>query len=323
MVHAGLCARVSRSRISFVLAALAATSWCMAATAANNTSAPHWDDPVHISGSPAASVTAGQEFAFQPTASDSEDRTLTFAIEHKPSWASFDTKSGELSGKPAAANVGKYADIVIAASDGRHWARLPAFAITVVAGSTPAASAAPTISGTPATTDVAGTAYSFEPTATGPSGDTLSFSVQNKPSWASFSIATGLLSGTPASTQTGTYANIVVSVSDGKASAALPAFSIVVNPPASTPQPATGSAVVNWTPPTSNTNGTPLTNLAGIRIYYGSSAANLSQSVQLAATQTTTTISNLASGTWYFAGAVFTSTGAQSSMSSVVSASVP
>jgi hypothetical protein len=111
-------------------------------------------------------------------------------------------------------------------------------------------------------------------------------------------------------------------VSDGKSSAALKAFSIVVQPPTST-QPATGSAVVNWTPPTANTNGTPLTGLAGIRIYYGTNASNLTQSVQLAATQTSTTISNLASGTWYFAGEVFTTSGAQSAMSNVVSASIP
>jgi putative Ig domain-containing protein len=323
MVQAGLRAR-SLSRTSIVLAAIAATSWCTASMAATADSADvEHHDHLSISGSPATSVTVGQTFAFTPTATDSDSRKLTFAIEHKPAWASFNTATGELSGKPAAASVGKYADIVIEASDGWRRAHLRAFTITVGAGAAPVTSvAAPTITGTPATTDVAGTAYSFQPTASGPSGDTLSFSVQNKPSWANFSIATGLLSGTPSSTQTGNYSNIVVSVSDGKSSAALPAFAIVVSPPAGVTT-STGNAVVNWTPPTTNTNGTPLTNLAGIRIYYGTSAANLTQSVQLAATQTSATISNLAAGTWYFAGAVFTSSGAQSAMSSIVSASVP
>jgi Putative Ig domain/Fibronectin type III domain len=323
MVHAGLRARQSVRCISIVLAAAAGIAWCasgMAATSEERDIARH--DHVRITGSPAADVTVNQQFAFQPHASDSAGRKLTFEIQNKPAWASFSSTTGELSGKPAAANVGKYSDIVIGATDGSHSAHLPAFAITVVAAAT-SSTPAPTISGTPSTSDVAGTAYSFQPKATGPSGDTLSFSVQNKPSWASFSIATGLLSGTPTSTQTGTYSNILVSVSDGKSSAALPAFAIVVKPASTTPPVGTGSAVVNWTPPTSNTNGTPLTNLAGIRIYYGTTQANLTQSIQLAANQTTATISNLAAGTWYFAGAVFTSTGAQSAMSSVVSASVP
>jgi len=89
---------------------------------------------------------------------------------------------------------------------------------------------APTIAGTPSTTDVVGVPYSFQPTASDRNGDALAFSIQNKPSWATFSIATGLLSGTP--TAAGTYANIIISVSDGQASKSLPAYSITVAAPA-------------------------------------------------------------------------------------------
>jgi Putative Ig domain len=149
---------------------------------------------------------------------------------------------------------------------------------------------------------------------------TLAFSVQNKPAWANFSIATGMLSGTPTSSQAGTYSNIVLSVSDGVASSALAPFTITVTQAT----PTTGSATVNWVPPTQNTNGTALMNLAGLRIYYGTSPSNLSQMVQVAdATQTSTTISNLSSGVWYFGGVAYTTAGAQSAMSSVVSATIP
>ena len=86
----------------------------------------------------------------------------------------------------------------------------------------------------------------------------------------------------------------------------------------------TGSATVNLTPPTQNTNGTVLTNLAGVIIYYGTSPSNLSQKVQVATTtQTSYTISNLASGTWYFGGVAYTTTGLQSAMSSLVSTTIP
>jgi Putative Ig domain len=149
---------------------------------------------------------------------------------------------------------------------------------------------------------------------------TLAFSVQNKPAWANFSIATGMLSGTPTSAQTGSYSNIVLSVSDGVASSALPPFTVTVT--AATPT--TGNATVTWVPPTQNTNGTALTNLAGLRIYYGTSPSNLTQMVQVASTtQTSTTIANLASGVWYFGGVAYTSAGAQSAMSSLVNATVP
>ena len=58
-------------------------------------------------------------------------------------------------------------------------------------------------------------------------GDTLSYSIVNQPSWASFS--GGTLSGTPRNGDVGNYSGIVVSVSDGQQSVALPAFSITVN----------------------------------------------------------------------------------------------
>src|SRR5262249_136465 len=153
-------------------------------------------------------------------------------------------------------------------------ATLAAFAVQVLA--VPAsAPPPPSISGTPPTTDVAGSAYSFQPSASGPAGTALSFSIQNKPIWASFSIANGQLAGTPTGTQTGTYANIVISVSDGPASSALPAFGITVTAPPN----ASGTATVNVTPPTRNTDGSALTNLAGMRIYYGTSPGSLTQQV--------------------------------------------
>ena len=74
----------------------------------------------------------------------------------------------------------------------------------------------------------AGSAYTFRPTASDADGDTLTFAIANRPAWATFNTATGQLSGTPTSASAGTYSNIVISVSDGKASAALAAFAITV-----------------------------------------------------------------------------------------------
>jgi uncharacterized delta-60 repeat protein len=99
----------------------------------------------------------------------------------------------------------------------------------------------PVISGTPATTVDSGSAYSFTPTASdGDIGDTVTFSIANKPSWAEFNTFNGALSGTPDNDDAGVvstlYAGIVITATDNDGdSADLAAFSITVNdvtPPA-------------------------------------------------------------------------------------------
>ena len=87
----------------------------------------------------------------------------------------------------------------------------------------------PTITGTPATTVNEGSPYHFAPTATdSDSGDNLTFSISNKPAWADFDNQTGVLNGTPGLNDAGDYGNIIISVSDGNASAQLSAFTISV-----------------------------------------------------------------------------------------------
>jgi hypothetical protein len=280
-------------------------------------SSPPANTPPKITGTPATSVQAGSHYSFQPAASDADGNALTFSIGNKPSWATFSTTTGQLSGTPAVANVGAYANITITVSDGKANVSLAAFTVTVTA---PAA-APPTISGTPSKTAQAGTAYSFTPQASSSSGKSLSFSIQNKPGWATFSIATGQLSGTPGSSDVGTDAGIVITVSDGSLSAALTAFTITVAAAPGTPT--VGSATLHWSAPTQNTDGSSITNLAGYVIEYGMSAGALSQSVNISsATTTSYTIPNLGSGTWYFALSSVSTSGATSSLSSVVSKTI-
>jgi Putative Ig domain len=278
------------------------------------------DKPV-ISGAPPASATVGVAYAFTPTVSNPEKLALTFSIANKPAWATFSTSSGKLSGTPVAADAGTSdADIRINVTDGVDVSSLE-FSIKVYAA-TSGSPDKPVISGTPPTSVTAGSTYAFQPAAKDPDGKSLSFSVQNKPVWASFSIANGLLDGTPSSAQTGTYADIIISASNGQYSSALPAFSIAVNPASSTA--ATGTAKVSWVLPTENTNGTPLTNLAGVRIYYGTSESALSKSVQVSGTTTTSyTVSGLSAGTWYFGAEAYTTAGTSSSMSSIASTTIP
>ena len=83
---------------------------------------------VTLSGTPPATVAVGQQYSFQPSVSKTS-ATLTYSISNKPSWATFSSKTGRLSGVPA--QTGRYAGILIRATARYIYASLPAFAITV------------------------------------------------------------------------------------------------------------------------------------------------------------------------------------------------
>ncbi len=86
-----------------------------------------------ISGSPASEVTAGNAYAFTPTASDPDGDVLTFSVSGLPDWASFNESNGALSGTPGDADIGTYSNITIAVSDGGPNVSLQPFSITVQA----------------------------------------------------------------------------------------------------------------------------------------------------------------------------------------------
>lgn len=84
-----------------------------------------------------------------------------------------------------------------------------------------------------------------------------------------------------------------------------------------------GTVTLDWTPPTQNSDGTTLTNLAGYTVYYGTSPDHLTQSVKLTnAGLSAYTVSNLTSGVWYFAVTSYSSAGVESSRSGVVSTTI-
>ena len=90
---------------------------------------------------------------------------------------------------------------------------------------------APSITGTPVTAAMAEAPYSFTPTALDSDGDSLSFSITNKPSWITFDTVTGALTGTPEASDVGTNTNITITVHDSQGEkASLAAFNISVLP---------------------------------------------------------------------------------------------
>jgi hypothetical protein len=266
-----------------------------------------------ISGTPSGTATVGKWYVFRPSASDAEGDSLTFSIANKPSWANFSASTGRLAGTPGTSHAGTYSNIVIRVSDGKATTSLPAFSITVSGGNT-----APKISGTPSGTATVGKAYSFQPSASDADGDALTFSIANKPAWAVFNPTNGRLSGTPSSTSAGNYSNISIRVSDGTATTALPAFSIAVADSTTD-----ASVTLSWVPPTLNTDGTPIKNLAGFKIYYGNRSGQYSEILSVpGARVTSAVIEGLAPATWYFAVRAYTTEGVESADSAEASKTI-
>jgi Fibronectin type III domain len=168
-----------------------------------------------------------------------------------------------------------------------------------------------TLTGTPATSIAVGAKYSFQP-AVSAAGEGTSFTIQGQPSWAEFNTTTGALSGTPTTGDEGLSSKVTIIAKDAASSASIGPFTIVVTPPAN------GTATLSWTAPTDNSNGSPITGLAGYNIYYGTDPSNLTKSIDVAgATTTTYTVTGLTAGTYYFAVAAYNSEGVDSSLSNI------
>jgi hypothetical protein len=171
-----------------------------------------------------------------------------------------------------------------------------------------------TIGGSPPTADMVGESYNFVPATANPGGESLGFSITNMPAWASFSTVTGALTGTPTTAQAGTYSNVVISVSNGSTQASLAPFSITVG---------MGSANLSWAAPTENTDGSPVTDLAGYTIYYGTNSSAMTQTIQVSQPSATSyVVNNLGTGTYYFAVSAYSSAGTQSIRSSIGSKTI-
>ncbi len=267
--------------------------------------APVNNKPV-ISGTPPTSVVEGSSYRFSPDYSDMDGDQLTFSISNKPRWASFNTQTGALAGTPGMQDAGNYSSISISVNDGTDYTYLPSFSITVNN-----LNRAPSITGSPAVTITAGSRYSFTPSATDADGDTLIFSITNKPNWSTFNTSTGALTGTPSAADIGSIArNININVNDGQVSRSLTSFGIEVLGSSN------GSVTLSWTAPTENTDNSTLTDLAGYKIYYGTSSGVYPNSIDISNPSISSyIIENLSLNTYYFVITAYTASGASSSYS--------
>ena len=87
---------------------------------------------------------------------------------------------------------------------------------------------------------------------------------------------------------------------------------------------AASSALLTWAAPTLNSDGSPLTDLAAFKVYWGPTQGTYSQSAKIAsAAARTFTVNGLTSGKWYFVVTALNSQGYESPYSNVWTKTVP
>jgi putative Ig domain-containing protein len=177
----------------------------------------------------------------------------------------------------------------------------------------------PQITGTPPAMIDTGQVYSFKPAVADAEGDKLSFAISNRPRWLNFDVWDGKLYGVPSQADAGTFTKVTITVSDGKKVSTLNPFDIVVRKSSGTAPVGNRAVTLGLTAPTHNIDGSTLTDLAGYRIYWGTSPGNYPYSAKIDNPGVTThLVERLSSATWYFVATVVNRQGTESDYSDVL-----
>lgn len=118
------------------------------------------------------------------------------------------------------------------------------------------------------------------------------------------------------------------SAANGAASAsATSATSSIANSATSSTSPSTStkSVTLSWSPPTQNSDGSSLTNLAGYTLHYGTASEDYTGSIEItspAATSYTVSDSNFPAGTYYFAISAYNAEQVSSALSGEITVTI-
>jgi hypothetical protein len=146
----------------------------------------------------------------------------------------------------------------------------------------------------------------------------LRYQIEQRPSWAIFNPTTGELVGTPGPESIGYYSGIVISVSDGSTTVALPQFQITVEPGSQL-----GTALLTWTPPTTRADGSEFSDLSGYLINYGTRSGNYNRQINVPdAGLTSYLVEQLYPGTYFFCIKAYDSSTIESTCSNEVSKAI-
>lgn len=205
--------------------------------------------PPVISSVPVTTGTAGQLYAYQMIASDSNPSPiLTYSLTAAPAGMIIASNSGLVQWVPSDAQVGAGQTVTVKVQDQFGLSATQTYAINVAA----APILFPSITSTPILSTFATQPYSYQVTATDPNpNQTLTFSLLAAPQGMTIQATTGLIQWTPAINQVGTQ-SVNVQVIDTLGRTATQLFTIQVTMPVLPPSvtinsPATSSILTEVT----------------------------------------------------------------------------
>jgi hypothetical protein len=150
-----------------------------------------------ITSTPVMAGDVGSAYSYTLTATDAETNMLSYSSVTLPAWLNFNTNTAVLSGTPTMGDIGSH-PVTLQVSD-LYGSTDQSF--TVWVGTV--GNDVPVITSSPNTGVFENQMYSYTISALDVDGDSLTYSAPTKPSWLSFNAGTQVLSGTPASTNTG------------------------------------------------------------------------------------------------------------------------
>jgi hypothetical protein len=129
--------------------------------------------------------------------------------------------------------------------------------------------------------------------------------------------------GTTSSTPPQTATDAGSTTTSGSSTTTPPATSSTTTPPPASTTTSSTVVTLGWVAPTQNSNGTPITDLAGYNIHYGTVSQDYTQVVSITNPSLSRyVLDSLASGTYYFAISSYNSQGVESPLSGEITASL-
>jgi hypothetical protein len=176
-----------------------------------------------ITSTPRTSVRLGGSYSYQVVATDPTGDPLTFSLPTAPAGMTIDAKTGLVSWKPTAAELGSN-PVQVRVDDTRGGFAVQGFSISVASQSV---NQPPSIVSNPPQTATVGVLYAYNLQGTDPDNDPLTWSLDTGPAGMSIDPTLGTVRWTPTADQLGMQ-NVVVRLVDGQGGVATQSYAIAV-----------------------------------------------------------------------------------------------
>jgi RHS repeat-associated protein len=218
------------------------------------------NSPPVITSEPPTQGGTGVPYSYQVSARDADGDPLTYRLTAGPAGMTIDPSTGLLKWVPTSSQFGTQG-ATIQVDDGRGQTATQSWSVVVVVAPLPPP---PTITTQPITVATVGQAYTYQVTATGAQGQTLTYSLGSHPAGMTIDPVSGLVQWTPDATQAGTQP-VQVLATDQTGQAAVESFSVTVTvnqPPVITstaPTTVTAGLLYSYDVQANDPDGDPLT----------------------------------------------------------------